>query len=202
MSADYDLLIRRCRPRQPGRSTGRRAERRAHRPGRRQPRPPADRSGAMCPRASLPPRAHQMRQRLAGQANVEHFPATRVVACGPAGACCWKTRNVAGRSATDAWSSAPAPANCCCLFPAGPSRRHRRRRPCRRWPRAACHWPASAWWWLAPARCCWPAPPAPASAGRACCASPNRRRREPWPPSPYASALARQAVAGRRPVRP
>ncbi len=35
------------------------------------------------PRASLPPRAHQMRQRLAGQANVEHFPATRVVACGP-----------------------------------------------------------------------------------------------------------------------
>ncbi|HHW1944062.1 FAD-dependent oxidoreductase, partial [Pseudomonas aeruginosa] len=28
------------------------------------------------PRASLPPRAHQMRQRLAGQANVEHFPAT------------------------------------------------------------------------------------------------------------------------------
>ncbi|MCS8256906.1 NAD(P)/FAD-dependent oxidoreductase, partial [Pseudomonas aeruginosa] len=35
------------------------------------------------PRANLPPRAHQMRQRLAGQANVEHFPATRVVACGP-----------------------------------------------------------------------------------------------------------------------
>ncbi|EIU4467695.1 NAD(P)/FAD-dependent oxidoreductase, partial [Pseudomonas aeruginosa] len=35
------------------------------------------------PRASLPPRAHQMRQRLAGHANVEHFPATRVVACGP-----------------------------------------------------------------------------------------------------------------------
>ncbi|HEJ6188320.1 TPA: FAD/NAD(P)-binding oxidoreductase, partial [Pseudomonas aeruginosa] len=35
------------------------------------------------PRASLPPRAHQMRQRLAGQANVEYLPATRVVACGP-----------------------------------------------------------------------------------------------------------------------
>ncbi|EOZ4756156.1 FAD-dependent oxidoreductase [Pseudomonas aeruginosa] len=35
------------------------------------------------PRANLPPRAHQMRQRLAGHANVEHFPATRVVACGP-----------------------------------------------------------------------------------------------------------------------
>ncbi|MBG6608131.1 NAD(P)/FAD-dependent oxidoreductase, partial [Pseudomonas aeruginosa] len=35
------------------------------------------------PRASLPPRAHQMRQRLAGHANVEHFPATRVVACSP-----------------------------------------------------------------------------------------------------------------------
>lgn len=117
----------------------------------------------------------------------------------PAGACCWKTRNVAGRSATDAWSSAPAPANCCCLFPAGPSPASPAPAACRRWPRAACHWPASAWWWLAPARCCWPAPPAPASAGRACCASPNRRRREPWPPSPYASR-AGPASCGRPPA--
>ncbi|AVK08672.1 MULTISPECIES: NAD(P)/FAD-dependent oxidoreductase [Pseudomonas aeruginosa group] len=35
------------------------------------------------PRASLPPHAREMRRRLAGYVNVEHFAATRVVACGP-----------------------------------------------------------------------------------------------------------------------
>ncbi len=152
------------------------------------------------PRASLPPRAHQMRQRLAGHANVEHFPATRVVACGPGRRLLLEDPQRGWQSATDAWSSAPAPANCCCRFPAGPSPASPAPAACRRWPKAAaCHWPASAWWWLAPARCCWPAPPAPASAGRACCASPNRRRREPWPPSPYA-CRAGPASCGRPPA--
>ncbi len=150
-------------------------------------------------RASLPPRAHQMRQRLAGQANVEHFPATRVVACGPG-------RRLLLEDPQRGWQVGYRRLVLCTgarelllPFPGWTLPGVTGAGGLQALARAACHWPASAWWWLAPARCCWPAPPAPASAGRACCASPNRRRREPWPPSPYA-CRAGPASCGRPPA--
>ncbi len=140
-----------------------------------------------------------MRQRLAGQANVEHFPATRVVACGPGRrllledpqrgwqvgyrrlVLCtgarelllpfpgWTLPGVTGAGGLQALAKGGLPLAGQRLVVAG-----------------------SGPLLLASAA-------SASQCGRACCASPNRRRREPWPPSPYASR-AGPASCGRPPA--
>ena len=200
MSADYDLLIvgagppawpQRWPPRRAARASPWSTTTRRRRTDLA--RRPACQPAAACPSdASTPGRARQCRA-LPGD---------------PGGRLRSRQAPVAGRPATWLAGRLPTPGplhrrprTAAAVSRLDPPRRHRRRRP-RRWPRAACHWPASAWWWLAPARCCWPAPPAPASAGPPAAhrrtgagENPGRLRRTP-------AALARQAVAGRRPVRP